>query len=149
MNFKLYNLLTVCLATSALLVPVQKAFGAGLTKRTNEEKIQHLVCVKETQYSWQCQVENSQHEAIESNKSMPAAVAIFTQQNSVAQINQYENINPIEVLLLLVCVGSISSGGFLFLYIKHCNNQAAVLRRNIEVLERLWMLSSYQSKEKL
>ena len=149
MNFNLYNLLTVCLATSALLAPVQKAFGAGLAARMNGEKIQHLVCVKDTQHSLQCQVENSQHEAIKSNKSMPAPVAISTQQSSIAQINQYENINPIEVLLLLVCVGSISSGLFLFLYIKHCNNQAAVLRRNIEVLERLWMLSSYQSNDKV
>lgn len=149
MNFKLYNLLTVCLATLALLAPVQKAFGAGLTKRTNEEKIQHLVCVKDTQHSLESQVENNQHEAIESNKSMPTSVAISTQQSSIAQINQDENINPIEVLLLLVCVGCISSGLFLFLYIKHCNNQAAVLRRNVEVLERLWMLSSYQSNDKL
>lgn len=149
MNFKLYNLLTVCLATSALLAPVQKAFGAGLTEQRNEEKIQHLVCVKDTQYSLQCQVENSQYEAIDSNKSMPAPVLISTQQSSVDPINQYENINSIEVLLLLVCVGSISSGLFLFLYIKHRNNQAAVLRRNIEVLEKLWMLSSYQSNDKV
>ena len=147
MNFNLYNLLTVCLATSALLAPVQKAFGAGLAARMNGEKIQHLVCVKDTQHSLQCQVENSQHEAIKSNKSMPAPVAISTQQSSIAQINQYENINPIEVLLLLVCVGSISSG--LFLYIKYRNDRAAVLRRDIEVLERLWMLNSYQSNEKL
>lgn len=149
MNFNLYNLLTVCLATSALLAPVQKAFGDELRERVNEEKIQHLVCVKDTQYSLQCQVANSQYQAIKSNKSMPSPVAIFTQQSLVAQINQYENISTIEVLLLLVCVGSISSGLFLFLYIKHCNNQAAVLRRNIEVLERLWMLNSYQSNDKL
>ena len=147
MNFNLYNLLTVCLATSALLAPVQKAFGAGLTEQRNEEKIEHLVCVKDTQYSLQCQVENSQYEAIDSNKLMPAPVLISTQKSSVDPINQYENINPIEVLLLLVCVGSISSG--LFLYIKYRNDRAAVLRRDIEVLERLWMLNSYQSNEKL
>ena len=81
MNFNLYNLLTVCLATSALLVPVEKAFGARLTHQMNEEKIQH---------SLQCQVENSQPEAIASNKSMPARVQISTQQSSIAQINQYE-----------------------------------------------------------
>lgn len=149
MNFKLYNFLTACLATSALLAPAQKAFSAGLTAQSNEEKIQHLVCVKDTQHSLQCQVENSQYEAIESNKLRLVPVHIFTQQSSVDRIKQYENINPIEMLLLLICVGSISSGLFLFLYIKHCNNQAVALRQNIEVLERLWMLSSYQSNDKL
>ena len=143
MNFK-YNLLTVCLATSALLAPVQKALGVGLTSRMNEKNTQHFVCVEARQNSWHCQVENSQQEAIKSSK----LIQNYTQQSSIAQI-QYENINPIEVLLLLVCVGSISSGLFLFLYIKHCNNQAAVLRRNIEVLDRLWMLSSYQSNDKV
>ena len=147
MNFK-YNLLTVCLATSALLAPVQKALGVGLTSRMNEKNTQHFVCVEARQNSWQCQVENSQQEAIKSSKLMPTLVQNYTQQSSIAQI-QYENINPIEVLLLLVCVGSISSGLFLFLYTKHRNNQTAVLRRNIEVLERLWMLNSYQSNDKL
>ena len=47
----------------------------------NEEKIQH---------SLQCQVENSQPEAIAGNKSMPARVQISTQQSSIDQINQYE-----------------------------------------------------------
>lgn len=128
MKFK-SKILTVCLASSALLVPVQKAFGVEAVNQVKEEKIQHLVCVKETQNSWRCQVENSQHpKAIANSKSTPTqVVSNFTWQS--------------EVLLLLIGIGSISTG--LFLYLQHRNNRA-VLRQNVEMLERSWRISNYQ-----
>lgn len=129
MKFK-SKIITVCLATSALIVPVQKAFGAGAVHQVKEEKLQRLVCVKETQNSWKCQSENSQHpKAIANSKSTPTQiVSNFTRQS--------------EVFLLLVCIGSISTG--LFLYIQHCKNSATVLRQNVEALERSWKISNYQ-----
>ena len=121
--------IAVCLATSALLVPVQKAFGAKAVHQVKEQKIQ-LVCVKEAQNYWQCQPKNSQHSKATANSFSTLAKPA---SNSTLQS---------EVFLLLLCIGSISTG--LILNKQHRKNRANVLRRNVEMLERAWRISNYQ-----
>lgn len=154
MNFKLFSLL-IPLAASALLTPVEKAFGQTV-HQMNVEEVQHLVCVKKIQYL-RCTAEKSKErnqnqgavqksKATETNKS--SLVTVVPAQNPNQQrsgnqkINQYWTTNTIAGLILLIFV--CSSGLRLFLYKKYRTNRVTVLRQNIETLERLWKTSNIQ-----
>lgn len=154
MNFK-GNILIICLTASALLAPSQKAFGYKVEHQTNNEEIQHLVCVRQAHDYLHCKIENSKEynqvsiqktKAIESSKlsyttgALPASN--YTTHSSVAQLNQDWKVNSKEVLILLILLSTFSF--WLFLYIKNRNGRDVVLRKNIEALERLWRISNYQ-----
>jgi len=132
MNFK-FKAIAFCLATSALMVPVPKAFSAGALHHVKkEEKMLHLVCVKEIQNSWKCHYKNSQQpKAIAHSKSTLAKSA----SNSTLQL---------EMFLLVTFIGSISMG--LFLYIWHRNKRMAKQQKNIKFLEKCKEISYYQGK---
>ncbi len=150
MNFKLFFLIS--LAASALLTPVEKAFGQTVPQM-NVKEVQHLVCVKESQHL-RCTVERSKEhnqnqgavqKVTERNHSLIATVMPTpnsTQQTLVAQINQHWNTNTIAGFILLIF--ACSSGLGLFLYKKYRTNRVTVLRQNIEALERLWRTSNIQ-----
>lgn len=129
MNFN-FKIITFCLATSALIVPAPKAFGAGALHQVEEQKILHWVCVKEIQNSWKCQFENSQQpKAVAHSKSTLAKSA----SNYTWQL---------EVFLLLTFISSSSTG--LVLYIRHRNNRVAERHKNVDALERALRISKYQ-----
>lgn len=152
MNSKLSFL--IFLAASALLTPVEKAFGQTVPQM-NVKEVQHLVCIKEVQHL-RCTVETSKEhnqsqgavqQAKATNSSKSSLVTVGSQspnqQRLVDQkINQYSTTNAIVglILLLFIC----GNGLGIFLYKKYRTNRVTVLHRNIEVLERLWKTSNIQ-----
>jgi hypothetical protein len=144
MNVK-YSILTICLTVCALLAP-QKAFGL---EHQSHKKV-HLLCVREAKDRLNC-VESKEHKylgvqkakGIESSiSSVTDAMPALNTNGAVALYNQYGHRHSHEVLITVVWVSSISL--WLFLYIKHRNNRAAVLSQNIEALERQWRISNYK-----
>ena len=146
MNFKLFFLIS--LAASALLTPVEKAFGQTVPE-INVKEVQHLVCVKEAQHL-RCTVERSKEhnqnqdpvQITSSHSSLATVVPAQnpTQQTLVAQINQQWNTNTIAGFILLIF--ACSSGLGLFLYKKYRTNRVTVLCKNIDALEKLWKTSN-------
>lgn len=145
MNLK-SSILTICLTASALLAP-QKAFG--LEHQSHKEV--HLLCVREAKARLNCTVESKEHKDLgvqktketESSTSFTTAMpALNTNRESVDLHNQYSSIDIYEVAILVVLVNSFIL--WLFLYTKHRKNRVAVMRQNIEALERLWKISNYQ-----
>jgi hypothetical protein len=149
MKFKLFNLLTVCLATSGLLAPAQAALADSVERQMNVEEAQHLVCVKEAQH-WLCEVEKSgerdsesapnqgavkEAKATESLKS--SALTVVPPLLTPAQQGTIANI-LLWFSYLLPC----GLGLGIFLYDKYCVYRAAVLSEQIETLERLWQYES-------
>lgn len=152
MNFKPLSFLTISLAASISLAPIEKAFSQPQEHQMNAEEVQHLICVKEAQHL-QCTVESKKlkHQGTvqkakvtESSKSSLVTVVPQNpvQQRSVDQINQYQTTNTVDILIFLILI--CSSGLGLFLYKHHRTNRITVLRQNIEVLERLWKTSNIQ-----
>lgn len=151
MNFKLFSFLTISLAASVLLTPIEKAFSQP-KHQMNVEEVQHLICVKEAQHL-QCTVETTKEpnqdallktKATQSSKSSLVTVVPQNpdQQKSVDQINQYWTTNSVDILIFLILICSIGLGLFLYKYYR--TNRITVLRQNIEVLERLWKTSNIQ-----
>lgn len=142
MKFKLFNLLTVCLATSGLLAPAQAAFGYS-------EEPQHLVCVKEAQHLL-CEVETSRERDRSSAPNQGAG-----KEAKATESLKSSNVTVVPPLLTPAQLGSIANiliwfsylvpcGLVLgiFLYDKYCVYRAAVLNEQIETLERLWQYGS-------
>ncbi len=146
MNLKCITL-TLCLTASAQL-EAQKAFG--LDHQSHKEV--HLLCVREAKDHLNCKVESKDHKylgvqkakGIESSKSSLSAAmpALNTNGELVALHNQYSHTHTYEVLIMVVLLSSLSL--WLLLYTKHRKNRLAVMRQNIEALERLWKISNYQ-----
>lgn len=144
MNFKC-SFLTICLTAFALLTP-QKTFG--LEQQSHKQV--HYLCIREAKDSLKC-VENKEHKylgvdkakEIESSTALTTAMSALKTNGSIDIHNQYNHIYTYEVLLLIVVfVSSLSL--WLFLYIKQRKNRVAVMRQNIETLERLWKISNYR-----
>lgn len=142
MNFK-SNILTICLTAFALLAP-QKAFG--LDHQIQKEV--HYLCVREAKDSFKC-VENQEdnldvqkNKKTESSTSLTDAKPALNTNGAIDIHNQYSHTHIYEVLIIVVFVSSLSL--WLFLYISHRKNRVAVMRQNIEALEKLWKISNYQ-----
>lgn len=144
MNFK-SSILTICLTASALLAP-QKALG--LEHQSHKEV--HLLCVREAKDSLNCTVESKEHnlgvqktKQTENSTSLTTAMpALNTNRESVVLHHQYSSIQVYEVAMLVVLVNILIL--WLYLYTKHRKTRVAVMRQNIEALERLWKISNYQ-----
>lgn len=151
MHSKLCRLLTVCLTATALLVPVEQAFGSKLlTHETKGEKIQHLLCVRKAENYLRCQVASYEGKNINDNKSLRLATATrpapnSTQPKSITKMQQSLIINTINANLLqgLLLIASGSGIGLLLcLHSQRRYDRVIVLRRNIETLERIWRISN-------
>lgn len=156
MKFKLFNFLTICLATSGLLAPAGAAFG--YSKEGQIKEVQHLVCVKEDGHLV-CEVEKSREgetpadeqllrestpkqEAVKSDKATDSpkssTTSAFLQPLTPAQQGTIANI--ILGFLYLVLPSGLCLG--IFLYDKYCAYRAAVLHKQVEFLEKLWEQST-------
>ena len=167
-KFRLFNLLTVCLATSGLLAPGQAAFGHSVKRQINLEEAQHLVCVKEGEHLL-CDIDtSSQRNSLgESHAANAPSYANTSQewtpsQEVVGGAKATESLKSSTVavvpqLLTPAQQGSIANillgFGYLlpcgtclgiFLYDKYCGYRVAVLNKQIESLERLWKQSTLQ-----
>ncbi len=152
MKFKLFNILTICLATSGLLAPATATFGQNVGRKINLESAEHLVCVKEEQHLL-CDVENSRQRdkkeagnqaAVKLAKvSVPlksSTVTVVGQLLSPAQQKTIANMILGFSYLVLPC--GLALG--IFLYDKYFVYRSAVLNEQIEFLERLWKQSTEQ-----
>jgi len=156
MKFKLFNLLTVFLATSGLLAPAKAAtVGSRLEQQMNLEKT-HLVCVKQAQHLL-CDVEGSGE-----RKARRVSPLDYRQESlnqgavKSAKATQIPKSSTVNVPLSPAAQGTISAIllGFiylflpfglslgLFLYEKYYVYRDAVLKEQIELLERLWQHGS-------
>lgn len=149
MKFKLFNLLTVCLATSGLLAPAQAAFGQSVERQMNLEEAQHLVCVKQAQHLV-CDVETSKEPNSESAPNQGAVKSA-----KVTESLKSSTVTVVPQLLTPAQQGSISNILIWFSYVlpcglvlgillsdKYCAHRSAVLNEQIEFLERLWQYGS-------
>ncbi|GAC1476960.1 MAG: hypothetical protein NVS2B14_18750 [Chamaesiphon sp.] len=138
---KLFNLMTVCLATSGLLAPTQAAFGHSMERQISLEQAQHLACVKEGQH-FLCNVEPQgivNHVVVnhDSKYVSPSRLNIVlplptpAQQKSIANILLWLGY----ILPCGICLG-------IFLYDRYCATRTAALQQQIEVLEKLWKQST-------
>ena len=150
MKFKLFNLLAVCLATSGGLALSQAAFGHSVERHLNVEQVQHLVCVKEGQHLL-CDIEKSGKHDTESAYQGPvkevkapldlksSTVNVVSQGLSPAQQKSIANI-----LLGIGYVIPCSTCLGMFLYDKYCAYRSAVLKEQLEILERVWKQTAQQ-----
>lgn len=157
-KLKLFNLLTLCLATSGLLAPSRAAFAYSVQQQMNADKVQHLVCVKEEQ-RLVCEVDRSREskapqdaatdsestsdqEAVKSNEA-----AEFVQSSGVTGTQQLltpDQQGAIANILLgfiyLVLPSGLCLG--IFLYNRYSTYRTAMLHKQVETLERLWNQST-------
>lgn len=154
MKLKPFNLITVFLATSGLLVPAQVAFGRSLAQ-TNLEEAQHLVCIKQGQH-FLCDVEKSgQHDRV--SDSVPAARERQAADKEVKPTQSGESTDTVVPQLLSstqqetianILIGFIylvlpcGLGLGIFLYNKYRVHRAAIIQEQIELLEKLWQYGS-------
>ena len=164
----LFNLLTVCLATSGWLASGSAAWGEGVERQINVEEAQHLIGVKEGNHLL-CDVETSSQ--IKSLGHSPAANApsyANTSQKSLpsqgvvgeAKANESlasstltvmpQLLNPAQqgsIANILLGVGYLLPCGIclgIFVYDKYCAYRVTVLNKQIESLEKVWEQSTQQ-----
>jgi hypothetical protein len=127
MKLKIFNLISVFLATSGLLTPAQAAVvNHSLERQTNVEKAQHLV--------WQAQPKVAK--VTHSQKSSP--ITVVPPLLSPAQQKSVANILIGFIYFVLPC-GLVLG---IFLHDKYQVYRAAILQKQIELLERLYTLDN-------
>ncbi len=154
MKTKLFNLITVFLATSGWVVPAQAAIvGHTLERHTDVEEAQHLICVKEAQH-FLCDFESGReaqkahplgyHQGTSNKGDVESAKAIQNHNSSHTTVVP-PLLSPAQQKsvadLLLGFIYFVLPGGLvlgIFLYDKYCVYRAAVIKKQIESLERLW-----------
>jgi len=152
MKFKLFNILTICLATSGLLALATATFGQNVGRKINVESAQPLVCVKEEQHLL-CDVEKSRQpdkkEAGNQAAVKLAQVPVPLKSSTVTAVGQLLSpaqqktiANMILGFSYLVLPCGLALG--IFLYDKYFVYRSAVLNEQIEFLERLWKQSTEQ-----
>ena len=152
MKNKLFNLITVFLATSGWLVPAQAVtIGHTLERHTDVEET-HLVCVKQAQH-FLCDFESGR----EAQKAHPLYHQGTTDKGDVKATKATQNHNSSHTTvvppllspaqqksvsdLLLGLIYFVLPGGLvlgIFLYDKYCVYRTALIKQQIENLERLW-----------
>ncbi len=148
MKFKIFNLLTVFLATSGLLAPAKAAVvGSSVEQQMNVEKT-HLVCVKQGQHLL-CDVEGSgERDRQESPNQEVVKSAKATQSLKSSTVNVVPLSPAAQGTISNILLGFIylflpvGLGLGIFLYDKYCVYRDAVLHEQIEILEKLWQYGS-------
>jgi hypothetical protein len=145
MKSRIFNLLTVCLATSILLVPTQEAFGCGAESQSNIKEIQHSPHNGESSLS--ANSKGTQNQGLKQEGREPAhRVVVASQATDSSQVSSVSQTAEL----------SNTAGGlfvtFLFTsyvlvglqYRKYRVHRAAVLLQQIETLERIWKMKPQQ-----
>ncbi|MHC5596864.1 MAG: hypothetical protein ACYTXC_13135 [Nostoc sp.] len=140
MKAKLLNVLTVCVVTLAVLSPELVVFGIIWERHIELVKSQNLAA----------QVNNTNTDALtlapqtEGTHSPQTSIQssdrnVVHQMLTVAEQYKFANILQWFFLLTPICVGL----GILF-YDRYLVHRAAVLKEQVEMLERLWQQSIEQ-----
>lgn len=148
MKFKPFSLLTVCLAASGCLAIAPTAFGQSVDQHINGEDVQHLTCVKDAQ-GLMCKTEERDSEPAGnpgnvSEAGVPESLKVSSittvpQMISSAQLELISNV----LLGFLYFVLPTGIGLAIFLHDKYSSYRSAILDKQIEILERLWMQSPH------
>lgn len=152
MKSKFFNLITVSLATSIWLAPVQEAFGVGAEPKTNIKEIQHSVqdvesCAPANSEGVQNQKLVNKGKTTKTEQSHRARlVAADSQTSSTAQSRSAEQTiqasNTIGGVFVTVLFTSYIVVGLQ--YRKHRTRRATLLLQQIETLERIWRMKPQQ-----
>ena len=140
MKAKLLNVLTVCVVTLAVLSPELVVFGIIWEKHLELVKSQNLACeVNNT--TTDAPALASQIEGTHSPQTsiQSSARNVVHQMLTVAEQYKFAAILQWFFLLTPICVGL----GILF-YDRYLVHRAAVLKEQVEMLERLWHQSIEQ-----
>jgi hypothetical protein len=135
MKPKLFNLITVFLATSGLLTSASAAFGQSLHPQpVKQGEVEHLACVKQAQQLI-CQQETS--------KAQESDLAPKQGVNAAPQpINPQTQKLTAKVLIWLSYLLPTSLILGIFLFDAYGSYRSAALKRQIDLLEKLWQSSS-------
>ncbi|TVP62853.1 MAG: hypothetical protein EA343_09980 [Nodularia sp. (in: Bacteria)] len=139
MKFKLLNVLTVCLVTLVVLSPGLVVFSIVWGRHIEFVKMQNLAC--------------------EINRNSPANSALFSQSPGTS-LSQYQTKNEISdrnlvnrlliaaeqyrlasILQWFVIITPIFVGLGIIVYDRYLVYRAAILKEQVEMLERLWQQS--------
>ena len=152
MKSKFFNLITVSLATSILLAPVQEAFGLGADPKTNIKEIQHSVQDVQSRPATngkeaQNQKLVHQGKTTKSEQSHRARlVAVDSQTTKTDQARSAEQTiqasNTVGGVFVTFLFTSYVLVGLQ--YRKHRTRRATALLQQIETLERIWRMKPQQ-----
>lgn len=171
-KFTLFNLLTVCLATSGWLVSGSAAWGHSVERQINVEEAKHLICVKEGKHLL-CDFEtisqlnslehshaantpsyaNTSQEPLPNQKVGGEAKAnerltSSTSSSTVTVVPQIlTSAQQESIANMLLGFGYLLPCGIclgIFLYDKYCAYRVTVLNKQIESLEKVWEQSTQQ-----
>lgn len=149
MKCKPFYLLTICIAISGgLLIPSKAAFSHSMERQSSLEQAQHLLCIKEGQHflynvekRGERHRESADQDAVKkiqsTDKLKSHTVNVVPQLLSSEQ--QRAIVNIVLGLGFLIPCGTLLG---IFLYDKYCAYRSAVLKEQIELLERLWKQTS-------
>lgn len=140
MKSKFFNLITISLASAALLAPTPKVFGQGIESQANLKEPQSLVFdvdiinnLGNNGIQVQGQFESSAettNNALEKQLSQPSSLP----QNTPVS-------NPLAgFFVTFVFIVYIVAG---IQYRKHRVHRTSILLQQIETLERIWRMKSY------
>lgn len=133
---KIFNLLTVCVAATALLAPTQGAFAA--TRQINSEEAQHLMCVKQGQHLL-CDVEaNTKQELAASPSSQEDQL---NQSLTSSKVQPWTDSQQGMIANQLLWLSYLLPVGLLlrvFLSERYSDYRESVLNKHIKTLEKLW-----------
>ncbi|MBV8884192.1 MAG: hypothetical protein JO235_09375 [Chroococcidiopsidaceae cyanobacterium CP_BM_RX_35] len=133
MKPRLFYLITVFLATSGLLTSTQAAFGITQPQQMKRGEVEHLTCVKQAhQLTCQEEISGEQSRATSKQAGLAAPQSLSPQAQKLAA----------KVLIWLSYLLPSSLLLWIFLSNGYSAYRSAVLKQQIERLEKLWQSSS-------
>ncbi|MEH2331970.1 hypothetical protein [Nostoc sp.] len=140
MKAKLLNVLTVCVVTLAVLSPELVVFGIVWERHLELIKSQNLACeVKNTTTDAPALAPHTEGTHSPQTNIQSSDRNVIHQMLTVAEQYKFATILQWFFLLTPICVGL----GILF-YDRYLVHRAAVLKEQVEMLERLWQQSIEQ-----
>jgi hypothetical protein len=148
MKLKVFNLLALCFVTSGSLTPSQAAFGHSVERQINVEQAQHLISVKE-EHNLLRDIEKSGERASESAQQQAVKEVKATEKLKSSTVNDVPQLlSPAQqksIANIALWIGYLVPCGAclgIFLYDKYCAYRSALLKEQIDMLERLWKQTS-------
>ncbi|MEH2047600.1 hypothetical protein [Nostoc sp.] len=140
MKAKLLNVLTVCVVTLAVLSPELVVFGIVWERHLELVKSQNLACeVNNTTTDAPVLAPHTEGTHSPQTNIQSSDRNVIHQMLTVAEQYKFATILQWFFLLTPICVGL----GILF-YDRYLVHRAAVLKEQVEMLERLWQQSIEQ-----
>ncbi|WP_193195368.1 hypothetical protein [Nostoc sp. MG11] len=138
MKAKLLNILTVCVVTLVVLSPELVVFGVVWERHINLVESQNLTCKVNKSSTWTPQP-NSTYFSQSQASTKPSDRNVVNQMLTVAEQYKLATILQWFFVLTPICLGL----GIIF-YDRYLFYRAAVLKEQVEMLERLWQQSIEQ-----